>query len=170
MARTLRMFSSEFPYEGGKGDVTDQDVPDAWFIDKEEAYGAGTSPPLQRGQIRDIGADVAAIMFGAVDQGASITSSRNPPHKAAREAYRRIGTRAQVPYQTEAGWVVQAKNIRRRTGNLDRHMIAIAQGNNVNLFKATPKAGGAPAWIFTLQRTIAGRTTGVTISQLNRAT
>lgn len=180
MARTLRMFSSEFPYEGGMGDVTQQDVPDAQFIDKEEAYGQGylASPPLERSQIDAIGSDVATAMFGAAG-----TSSRLPSggtEAAAKAAHREFSSIQRPlgrpayklgwdPYGTS--WAIDAGSLQ-SPNRFDRRMERIAQKHNVSLFRVNKKSGGAPTWVFTkAPRSIkmVGSTSGINVHGIHRA-
>ncbi len=154
MARTIRMFSSEFPYEGGIGDTTSPGSVDNDLIDAEEAYGGRVqaSMPLERSQINDIGGDVVTAMFG----GSPMGRSQNPTHQAAKVAHQEmwdIGRRLKAPSRiiwepTGTSWGLASDGLN-HAANYDRRMKTIAQKYNVTLFRVTPKSGGAPMWVFT---------------------
>ncbi len=157
MARTLRMFESEFPYEGGAGDVTQQDVPDAWFIDKEEAYGSyHAMPVLERSQIEGIGADVAAGMFGGDDSAIPALAPglgvKTPARRAANTAVAVLSMLRQKPtwptgIWNGTSWAVATGDAGTRNARIDPHMARIARRFNVALYRIT--SPGSPAhWVF----------------------
>ncbi len=172
MARTLRGFEEEFPYLGGRGDVSDASI-----VAKEEAYGAAygaisekvvsemfgddDEPFAGMAIRRGFGATApAGFTFGPMGQLVRVTAPVPAPQGAQpaasalqRHAGRTFGVHPPAPTKPHWGsgdtWTATGAWGPSHQAHLDRIASQLAQKHGTNAFKVHPKKGGAPTYVFT---------------------